>query len=140
MLAQKMGVWIPTEDVPDVWAGVASIFRDYGYRRLRSRARLKFLVADWGIEKFREVLENEYLGRALVALRVAAVARRSPRPRRRAPAEGRQDLHRASPRSPGRVSGTALIGLADLMERHGVAGARLTPYQKIVLIGVDPER
>ncbi len=67
MLAQQMGVWIPVDEVADAWEGVASIFRDYGYRRLRSRARLKFLVADWGIEKFREVLENEYLGRQLVS-------------------------------------------------------------------------
>ena len=66
MLAQKLGVWIPLDEVADAWEGVASIFRDYGYRRLRSRARLKFLVADWGVEKFREVLENEYLGRELV--------------------------------------------------------------------------
>ena len=41
------------------------MFRDYGYRRLRHRARLKFLIADWGPEKFREVLEKEYLGYAL---------------------------------------------------------------------------
>ena len=61
MLAQKLGVWIPLDEVADAWEGVASIFRDYGYRRLRSKARLKFLVADWGVEKFREVLENEYL-------------------------------------------------------------------------------
>ena len=67
MLAQKVGVWIPLDEVADVWEGVASIFRDYGYRRLRSRARLKFLVADWGVEKFREVLENEYLHRPLVS-------------------------------------------------------------------------
>jgi sulfite reductase (ferredoxin) len=40
MLAQKVGVWIPLDEVADVWEGVASIFRDYGYRRLRSRARL----------------------------------------------------------------------------------------------------
>ena len=32
-----------------------------------------------------------------------------------------------------------LSRLADLMDRHGVAGARLTPYQKIVLIGVEPD-
>jgi sulfite reductase (ferredoxin) len=38
----------------------------------------------------------------------------------------------------GRVSGTMLVRLAGLMERYGVAGARLTPYQKIVLIGVEP--
>ena len=62
----------PLDEVPDVWEGVTSIFRDYGYRRLRSRARLKFLVADWGVEKFREVLEKEYLGRELVELRPAA--------------------------------------------------------------------
>ncbi len=31
-----------------------------------------------------------------------------------------------------------LAQLADLMDEHGIAGARLTPYQKIVLIGVEP--
>ena len=52
-------------DVPEVWAGVVGIFRDYGYRRLRTKARLKFLVADWGAERFRAVLETDYLGRRL---------------------------------------------------------------------------
>lgn len=66
MLAQRLGVWVPLSEVPDVWAGVVGIFRDYGYRRLRHRARLKFLVADWGVTKFREVLEKEYLGRTLL--------------------------------------------------------------------------
>ena len=74
MLAQKLGVWVPLDEVADIWEGVASIFRDYGYRRLRSRARLKFLVADWGVEKFREVLENEYLGRS------SSATPRRPRP------------------------------------------------------------
>ena len=54
---------------------MASIFRDYGYRRLRSRARLKFLVADWGVEKFREVLENEYLQPPARLLRLPAPRR-----------------------------------------------------------------
>ena len=64
--AQRLGAWVPLEEVPEVWEGVVSIFRDYGYRRLRTRARLKFLVADWGPEKFRQVLQDEYLGRALL--------------------------------------------------------------------------
>ncbi len=98
MLAQKMGVWIPLDEVADAWEGVASIFRDYGYRRLRSRARLKFLVADWGIEKFREVMENEYLGRKLVSNPSPDVAPRSPRPHRRPRAEGRQGCTSASRR------------------------------------------
>src|SRR3954469_15759402 len=66
MLAKRLGVWVPLHEVAEVWHGVVRVFRDYGYRRLRNRARLKFLVADWGLEKFREVLEQEYLGRQLI--------------------------------------------------------------------------
>ena len=137
MLAQQMGVWIPVDEVADAWEGVASIFRDYGYRRLRSRARLKFLVADWGIEKFREVLENEYLGRQLVSCPSPA----SPVGHRdhigvHDQKDGRKYVGIAP--TAGRVSGTLLVRLAEVMERHGVDGARLTPYQKMVLIGVEP--
>ena len=137
MLAQRTGVWIPLEDVADVWEGVASIFRDYGYRRLRSRARLKFLVADWGIEKFREVLENECLARPLVSCESPP----SPVGHRdhvgvHAQHDGRVYVGVAP--TVGRVSGSLLLRLADLMERYAVVGARLTPYQKIVLVGVEP--
>ena len=138
MLAQKLGVWIPLEDVADVWEGVAAIFRDFGYRRLRSRARLKFLVADWGVEKFREVLENEYLDRALVSCESPV----SPTGHRdhigvHDQADGRKYVGVAP--TAGRVSGTLLVALADALEEFGVEGARLTPYQKIVLIGVAPD-
>ncbi len=139
MLAQKLGVWIPLDEVPDVWAGVAGIFRDYGYRRLRSRARLKFLVADWGVEKFREVLENEYLGKKLETL----ASPETPVGHRdhigvHEQKDGRFYVGLAP--SAGRISGTVLVQLADLMDEFGVEGARLTAYQKIVLIGVDGER
>ena len=36
MLAQRLGVFVPPDEVPEVWAGVVGIFRDYGYRRLRT--------------------------------------------------------------------------------------------------------
>ena len=137
MLAQKVGVWIPLDEVADVWEGVASIFRDYGYRRLRSRARLKFLVADWGVEKFREVLENEYLGRPLVSCDSPA----SPVGHRDHIGVHQQHdgkLYVGIAPTVGRVSGTMLVRLADLIQEFDVAGARLTPYQKIVLVGVDP--
>lgn len=65
MFAKRLGAFVRPEQVHEVWAGVAGIFRDYGYRRLRHRARIKFLVNDWGAEKFREVLETEYLKYAL---------------------------------------------------------------------------
>ena len=65
MIGKRLGTFVRPDQVAEVWAGVAGLFRDYGYRRLRHRARIKFLVADWGPERFREVLEKEYLGYAL---------------------------------------------------------------------------
>src|SRR6185312_4776089 len=64
-LAERLGAFVTAERVPEVWHGVVQIFRDYGYRRLRNKARLKFLLADWGVEKFRQVLETEYLDEPL---------------------------------------------------------------------------
>jgi ferredoxin-nitrite reductase len=55
-LAQAVDVFITPERVKDVAIAVTAIFRDHGYREKRHRARLKFLVADWGVEKFKEEL------------------------------------------------------------------------------------
>ena len=76
-LAERLGAWVAPDDVPDVWAAVIGVFRDYGYRRLRAKARLKFLLADWGAERFRHVLETEYLGWALRGRPAAGHADRS---------------------------------------------------------------
>ena len=94
MLAQRVGAWVPLDEVPDVWEAVTSLFRDYGYRRLRAKARLKFLIKDWGIEKFREVLETEYL-QAQTHRRPGSRAAHPPdRPRRRAAPEERAQRRR----------------------------------------------
>ncbi|MGL4108436.1 nitrite/sulfite reductase [Clostridium sp. LP20] len=55
-LAQKLDIFVKPEDVLKVAKGVCTIFRDYGYREKRSHARLKFLVADWGVDKFKSKL------------------------------------------------------------------------------------
>jgi ferredoxin-nitrite reductase len=60
-LAQALNVFVRPEQVKEVAVAVTTIFRDYGYRIKRHRARLKFLVADWGAEKFTEKL-LEYTG------------------------------------------------------------------------------
>lgn len=56
MLAQPLDIFVSQDRVKDVAVAITSIFRDYGYREKRHRARLKFLVADWGVEKFKEKL------------------------------------------------------------------------------------
>ncbi len=135
-LSAKMGVWIPLDEVADVWEGVIAIFRDYGYRRLRSRARLKFLVQDWGIEKFREVLQNEYLHRELTDCASPDVAAgNGDHIGVHEQKDGR--FYVGASATVGRVSGTLLTRLGDLVEKYGVDGVRLTAYQKLVILGVE---
>jgi sulfite reductase (ferredoxin) len=139
MLAQRLGVFATLEQVPDIWAGVIGVFRDYGYRRLRTRARIKFLVADWGIERFREVLEQEYLHRTLTD---------GPAPPVPYGPSDHVGVHRQrdgryyvglAPTA-GRVSGTILGRLADVAEQHGSQRVRTTPHQKLIVLDVPADR
>jgi sulfite reductase (ferredoxin) len=139
MLAQKLGVWIPLEDVADVWEGVISIFRDYGYRRLRSRARLKFLVQDWGVDKFREILETKYLDRRLVDCESPGVPeRQGDHIGVHEQKDGRSYIGAAP--TVGRVDGPTLVRLAEVAEAHGSQRVRTTPYQKLLVLDVEPDR
>jgi sulfite reductase (ferredoxin) len=138
-IAQRLGTWVPLDEVPDVWAGVISIFRDYGYRRLRHRARIKFLVADWGAEKFRQVLEDEYLGRKLIDGPAPPVAER---PVDHVGVHKQKDGRNYVGVAPaaGRVSGQTLLALADAAEAAGSRRVRLTAQQKIVVLDVPDRR
>ncbi|UZN05079.1 nitrite/sulfite reductase [Cellulomonas sp. S1-8] len=140
MLGKRLGAFVTLERVPEVWAGVVGIFRDYGYRRLRTRARLKFLLADWGTVVFRQVLETEYLGYALPD---------GPEPP--PPPTGNRDHVGVHPQKDGqfyvgaaptvgRVSGPLLTALADLVEEAGSDRLQLTTEQKLVVLDVAADR
>ena len=138
-LAERLGAWVPLHEVAEVWLGVVSIFRDYGYRRLRNRARLKFLLADWGVAKFRQILETEYLGRALID---------GPAPELPEKPIDHIGVHKqwdglfyvgAAPIA-GRVSGTLLASVADAAVAAGSDRVRLTPYQKLIVCDVASDR
>lgn len=135
MLAQRVGAWIPLGEVPEVWAAVTSVFRDYGYRRLRAKARLKFLIKDWGIAKFREVLETEYLKRPLIDGPAPEPVKH---PIDHVGVQRLKNGLNAVGVAPiaGRVSGTILTAVADLMARAGSDRIRFTPYQKLVILDI----
>jgi sulfite reductase (ferredoxin) len=140
MIGRRLGTFVRPGQVPEVWAGVAGLFRDYGYRRLRHRARIKFLVADWGPERFREVLEKEYLGYALPD---------GPAPA--APPDGIRDHVGVRPQrdglyyvgfapTVGRLSADTLDVIAELAARYGSGRVRTTTEQKMVILDVPFER
>jgi sulfite reductase (ferredoxin) len=136
MLAKRLGAFVRPDQAPEVWKAVCEVFRDYGYRRLRHRARIKFLVADWGAEKFREVLEKEYLGYALpdgpAPVNVDGAAR------------DHIGVHRQqdglsyvgfAPRV-GRLDGEQLGSIATLADRYASGRVRTTAQQKMIILDV----
>ncbi len=139
-LAERLGTWVPLDEVADVWAGVVGIFRDYGYRRLRTRARLKFLMADWGPEKFRQVLEDEYLHRKLVDGPAPAepVSEWRDHVGVHKQRDGRYYVGFA-PRV-GRVDGATLTKIAELAAAHGSDRLNTTVEQKMIILDVEQDQ
>ncbi len=138
-LAQRLGVFVEPELVPDVWAAVTGTFRDYGDRRARNHARLKFLVADKGVGWFREAMEKEYLGYAL-----PDGDGPPPSPAAQRDHVGIFEQHDGrsyvgfAPRA-GRIAGHQLRHVADLADRYGDGRVRTTTQQKLVILGVPSE-
>ncbi|WP_405487648.1 nitrite/sulfite reductase [Streptomyces sp. NBC_00096] len=139
-LGVRLGTWVSLDEVPDVYEGVISIFRDYGYRRLRTRARLKFLVADWGPAKFRQVLEDEYLGRELTD--GPAPEQPSGQWRDHVGVHQQQDGRFYVGFAPrvGRVDGATLTKIADVAERHGSGRLRTTAEQKMIVLDIEADK
>jgi sulfite reductase (ferredoxin) len=140
MLGRRLGAFVRPGQVPEVWAGVTGLFRDYGYRRLRHRARIKFLVADWGPEKFREVLEKEYLGYALPDGPAPDGPRDGIRDHVGVHAQRDGNFYVGFAPTVGRLSADALDVIAELAARYGSGRVSTTTEQKMIILDVPPER
>jgi sulfite reductase (ferredoxin) len=138
--AQRIGVFVRPDQVTEVWAAATSIFRDYGYRRQRNHARMKFLMADWGPEKFRQVMQDEYLHAALPDGPAAAP-----------PAHDERDHVGVSKQKDGRnavgfalrtgrIGGSLLATVAGLAEEFGEGRIRTTAQQKLVILDVPDDQ
>lgn len=138
-LAERLGVFVSPEIAADVWLGVTSIFRDYGYRRMRTKARLKFLMNDWGPVRFRSILETEYLGYALPD---GPAAPKPTSPGDHVGVHEQKDgrFYVGVAPTVGRVSGEKLLALAGLIESHGSLRLRTTPHQKLVILDIPADR
>lgn len=60
-LAQPV-CFAPVGDIVPAAEAVLKLFRDHGNRGDRKRARIKYLVHDWGVPRFREVLQDYWSG------------------------------------------------------------------------------
>jgi sulfite reductase beta subunit-like hemoprotein len=137
-LARDLGVFVPVEEALDVLRAILDAWKeDRRYRQSRIKARLKFMVDDYGADGMRAQVE-ERLGRTLQD-------GRSPEPDAFADHMGIHEqrqtgLHHVGiPVPAGLVSGDQLIEVADLAWDVG-GDVRLTKQQNMILTGVPEEQ
>jgi ferredoxin-nitrite reductase len=138
-LATSLDAFVRPDEAAEVCAAIALLFRDHGPREARSRARLAFLVDEWGAERFRKELEVR-LGRPLPPAGADARGRRVTdhvgvfRQRE-------AGLSYVGLKTPvGRITGDQLVELARLADAYGAGELRLTPLQNVLLPHVPDRR
>jgi sulfite reductase beta subunit-like hemoprotein len=133
-LAKPLGIFVRPEEAFDVALATVEIHKEYGSRESKPKARFKYLIDTWDVEKLRKVLE-EKLGRSLdkyegpVFLRNDAHAGVQP--------QKRDDYYYVNvPTLGGRLSSKDMALFADLADEYGNGDLRLTPRQNIIIANI----
>jgi sulfite reductase (ferredoxin) len=129
--------YVPAPAVVGAAEAVVKLFRDHGNRADRKRARIKYLVHDWGVEKFRQVL-GEYVGGRLQPPRPIEV--RGYETHLGWHPQGNGKWYYGISVQNGRVKDEGEMrlrsGLRALVERYQ-PGLRITPMQDVLLCDLD---
>ena len=130
--------WVPRDEIGDVVEAIVTTQRDHGNREDRSRARLKYLLEERGIEWLRAQIEDR-TGRPLappVELPDWEVgAHHGWHDIDGAPDDG-HDRALGLPVPSGKVAGGLRLALRRLIADGTVRGLRVTPRQDLLLLGV----
>jgi sulfite reductase (ferredoxin) len=136
-LAQPLG-YVPRSEYMAIGEAVLKVFRDFGNRSDRKRARLKYIIHDWGMPAFRGKIE-EYLGRPIEDPRPVSVSEVDDHLGWHQQGDGR--LFLGLPVENGRIKDEGALrlasGLRKFFETYGTP-ARMTCQQSILLTDLDP--
>ena len=127
------------EEVVGVSEAIVKVQRDFGNREDRKRARLKYLIADWGIPKFKAMVE-QYYGKGLPDPHPADVTGVDDHIGWHEQGDGK--LFLGINVENGRIKDEGSLrlktGLRAILKRFGM-NTRLTALQSIILCDIDPK-
>ena len=137
--AQPLDAFVSVDDAVELALAILDVFRDHGLREKRKQSRLKWLLREWGLDRFREAVEAQY-GRPLARAGHSLTTR-----------HGGDHIGISAQRNPnlrtvgclvpvGRISGDDLVEFARLARRYGDAELRLTVQQNILIPNVRRDR
>jgi len=135
-LAKPMAFVTPAQAV-DVAEAVVKVQRDFGNRSDRKIARLKYLIADWGVEKFKAKVD-EYYGQTLPDPRPIVVTDVDDHLGWHEQGDGKWFVGINLPS--GRIQDLGdtqhKTGLRTILEKYGM-DTRLTALQSVILCDID---
>ncbi len=134
-LAKPIGIFVKPEDAFKVAVATIEIHRDYGNRESKAKARFKWLLEEWGLEKFRHVLESK-LGRRFENYD-GPVFTKHERHDGVQPQKQSGYYYVNLPIIGGVLSAEQMFSLADLADEYGSGELRLTCTQNIILPNIQ---
>lgn len=134
-MASPLNLFVMAGEAAQICSHIVLIFRDHGAREARTKARLAFLIEDWGVERFRSELERR-AGRQLAS---AGKDARSAKHTDhvgifRQKQEGLNYVGLAVP--VGRITGEQMLKLAEIAENYGDGQIRITVGQNLIIPNV----
>jgi ferredoxin-nitrite reductase len=137
--ARETGIVVAPEETTQICNAILRVFIGHGNRTDRTKARLKYLLDDWGVPRFLDAIQAE-LGATLRKVDVADIL---PRPAQEK--HGHVGVH--AQKQPGlsyigvvcpvgRLTSQRMRALADIADRYGSGTLRLTVWQNLLISDV----
>jgi len=131
--AIPLNVWVSTADVVSLSKVIVEIFRDHGLRANRQKARLIWLLDEWGIEKFRTEVEKRF-GKSLLPAAAKDEIDWEKRDHLGIYKQKQAGFNYAGLNIPvGRLSAHDMLEIARLAEVYGSGEIRFTVEQNVII-------
>ena len=140
--ASDTGLLVTPEESTAVSAAILRVFIENGDRTNRNKARLKYLVDDWGVEKFLSEVEKKltfplrYVSEDLCTKPAPKVKHGHIGTYRQK--DGKNYIGVVIP--VGRMPVNLVEGLAEIAERYGNGDIRLTAWQNLLIPNIPDEQ
>lgn len=138
--AVPLNVWVAPEEVVDLCRAMLEVYRDHGLRANRQKARLMWLIDEWGLDRFRAEVEQQ-LGRPLLPAAAKDEMDWEKRDHIGVHRQKQSGLNYVGLHVPvGRLYAPDMFELARLAEVYGSGEIRLTVEQNVILPNVPDSR
>jgi sulfite reductase (ferredoxin) len=137
-LARPLNIIVKPEEVLDVARCIAEIFRDFGSREIKAKARFRWIVDAWGTDKLRKILE-EKMGKRLETFQLEHLPTCKGEHIGVQPQKQEGYSYINVPIVSGVLSSEKMLKMAQVAEEFGNAELRLTPFQNIILTNIPNE-